>query len=334
MAARLLGRVAGAAALAAVLVVAAPPARSAPVVGNAPSAAAGVAGEGESLGPARLGVPAFTDDAAEPVDGPLSDDAVPVLAPDPGAPPAAEPPAAAPPASGSPPTVPGETPGPAAVPADGAAPPAAPPDGAAPTGRDAPPAGDGASPPGSAPGDELEPGDQPPGELEPGKEVQTPSDPSKPLPEIHIGEEGLPEPVRRTRQAILDAARSGDIEALRPVLEMSEMPPTLAKEDTGDPVAYLKGISGDLQGREILAILVDLLDAGWVVENPGTPQEMYVWPYFADIPVDRLTPPQLVELYRILTSADVDEMQAYDTWLFFKIGIGPDGTWHYFMVTE
>jgi len=61
---------------------------------------------------------------------------------------------------------------------------------------------------------------------------------------------------------------------------------------------------------------------------------MYVWPYFAEIPIDRLTPPQMVGLYRILTAADVDEMRAYDAWLFFKIGIGPDGTWHYFLVPQ
>ena len=157
---------------------------------------------------------------------------------------------------------------------------------------------------------------------------------TSPLPEVHYGEAGLPEPVRKTRAAILEAARGGDIEALRAVLETSEMPPVLARGDVGDPITFLKESSGDPEGREILAILIDLLEAGWVRLNPGEPGEMYVWPYFAAMPIDRLTPPQLVELYRILTAADVDEMRAYDSWLFFKIGIGADGTWHYFMVEE
>jgi hypothetical protein len=157
---------------------------------------------------------------------------------------------------------------------------------------------------------------------------------SSPLPDIHYGEEGLPEPVRKTRAAILEAARGGDIEALRAVLETSEMPPVLARGDIGDPITFLKESSGDPEGREILAILTDLLEAGWVRIDEGKPTEMYVWPYFAAIPIDRLTPSQLVELYRILTAADVDEMRAYDAWLFFKIGIGPDGTWHFFLVDE
>jgi|GEM_PF-222745 len=157
---------------------------------------------------------------------------------------------------------------------------------------------------------------------------------TSPLPEVHYGEAGLPEPVRKTRAAILEAARSGDIEALRAVLETSEMPPVLARGDVGDPITFLKESSGDPEGREILAILIDLLEAGWVRLNPGQPGEIYVWPYFAAMPIDRLTPQQLVELYRILTAADVDEMRAYDAWLFFKVGIGADGSWHYFMVDE
>lgn len=157
---------------------------------------------------------------------------------------------------------------------------------------------------------------------------------TSPLPEVHYGEAGLPEPVRKMRAAILEAARGGDIEALRAVLETSEMPPVLARGDVGDPITFLKESSGDQEGREILAILIDLLEAGWVRLNPGQPGEMYVWPYFAAMPIDRLTPQQIVELYRILTAADVDEMRAYDEWLFFKIGIGADGSWHYFMVDE
>jgi hypothetical protein len=100
---------------------------------------------------------------------------------------------------------------------------------------------------------------------------------TSPLPEVHYGEAGLPEPVRKTRAAILEAARGGDIEALRAVLETSEMPPVLARGDVGDPITFLKESSGDPEGREILAILIDLLEAGWVRLNPGQPGEMYVW---------------------------------------------------------
>lgn len=178
---------------------------------------------------------------------------------------------------------------------------------------------------------------------DPGGETDAPPPPAPPansgadngpLPEIHYGVEGLPEPVRKMRQAIIDAARTGDIEKLRPVFAMSKTPPELSKEPYKDPITYLKETSGDENGREILAILLDLLDAGWVHDGAGTPDEMYVWPYFSEIPVDRLTPPQEVELLRVLTASDVDEMRAYAAYLFYKIGIAPDGTWRFFMIAD
>ncbi len=66
----------------------------------------------------------------------------------------------------------------------------------------------------------------------------------------------------------------------------------------------------------------------------GTPQEMYVWPYFARYPLNRLPPPQEVELYRILTADDVEEMRDFGVYVFYRVGIGQDGTWHYFVAGE
>jgi len=154
------------------------------------------------------------------------------------------------------------------------------------------------------------------------------------LPQVHYGDADLPEPVRKTRAAILAAAKTGDISGLAPLLGDGATPMLSQSAPVGDPMTYLKEISGDPEGREVLAILADLLESGWVVVDQGTSQETYVWPYFAEIPVDRLTPPQIVELYRILTAADVDEMRAYGTWLFFRLTIAADGTWKTFLVPE
>lgn len=361
--ARVVDRPLAAAFAAALLLLAAGSAVSATVAGAPPSAASGLGEGSEGLGPARLGMPSIVgDDAGEETpplpmpgtpDGPAAvpfapqdePPAVPSIetVPEPVGPPSATPPdddvpaadepaapdaapdspTPAPPADAAPST---DAPPAADTPADAVPPDAGSPDAASP---DASP--DGAAP-GDMPADETPADDQPP----PGQQRAAPLGPdAPPLPEIHYGEEGLPEAVKRTRRAILDAAATGDIEALRPVLEMNEVPPSLSTElAIGDPIDFLKSTSGDPDGREILAILADLLEAGWVLKDAGTPQEMYVWPYFAEIPIDRLTPPQMVGLYRILTAADVDEMRAYDAWLFFKIGIGPDGTWHYFLVPQ
>lgn len=161
-----------------------------------------------------------------------------------------------------------------------------------------------------------------------------PQDPNKPIPEIHYGAEGLPPAVAKTRQALLDAAKTGDIGKLKDVIAANKFTPSFGKEKPADPVAYLKSQSGDPEGREVLAILTDLLETGWVHVNAGKPDEMYVWPYFAEVPIEKLTPPQLVELYRILTATDVEEMRAYDEYLFFKVGIAPDGTWKFFKVAD
>ncbi|MEH0073739.1 hypothetical protein V6L76_03985 [Pannonibacter sp. Pt2] len=155
-----------------------------------------------------------------------------------------------------------------------------------------------------------------------------------PVPEVHYGSEGLPAPVARMRDQLLDAARSGDVERMRMVLEGNEMMPTLSLAEIGDPIEFLKNSSGDGQGQEILAILLDVMEAGWVHVDAGTPQEMYIWPYFARYPFDKLTPAQKVEMYRVVTAADFAEMDAYGAWLFYRVGIGPDGTLHYFVAGE
>lgn len=144
----------------------------------------------------------------------------------------------------------------------------------------------------------------------------------------------LPERVRAMREKILDAIKTGEIESLRTVIESNELPPTFSIHEIADPIAYLKEQSGDGEGREILAILWDILESGWVKIGAGTPQEMYVWPFFAELPIDQLTPQQQVEAFRVVTSGDLEEMKAAGKYLFYKIGIGPDGTWHFFKVAD
>ncbi|MCC2112855.1 MAG: hypothetical protein KDJ16_12540 [Hyphomicrobiales bacterium] len=151
---------------------------------------------------------------------------------------------------------------------------------------------------------------------------------------MHYDTESLPPPVRRMREQILEAAETGDVNNLLPVLQSNELMPTLSLGETEDPILFLKLSSGDPDGREILAILIEVLEAGYVIADQGTPQEMYIWPYFARYPLHELTPPQQVELYKLLTSADVREMEEIGAYIFYRLGIGPDGTWHYFLAGE
>lgn len=150
------------------------------------------------------------------------------------------------------------------------------------------------------------------------------------MPEVFYGEDKLPEKVRDMRRRIMAATRTGDLQALRPVIESNEMPPALSGGDNDDPIATLKLLSGDDKGQEILAILQEILDAGYVHVDVGTPQDMYVWPYFARFKLDKLSPTQMVELFRIITAGDLEDMRDKGVYSFYRVGIGPDGTWHYF----
>ncbi|WP_040878479.1 hypothetical protein [Kaistia granuli] len=156
--------------------------------------------------------------------------------------------------------------------------------------------------------------------------------PDEPLPVIEYDVSKLPDPVKRLREKLLEAAKTGDIQQLKPIIDANRAPPNLgadANQDK-DPIAFLKSLSGDEDGREILAILSEVLDAGYVHVDVGTPQEAYIWPYFARYPINALTPPQMVELFRLLTSSDYDEMKSFGAYLFYRVGIAPDGTWTYF----
>lgn len=161
--------------------------------------------------------------------------------------------------------------------------------------------------------------------------TDTGADSSEPPPAIEYDVEKLPAPVKRLREQILEAAKTGDIEKLRPIVEANGEPPQFGFTQTDDPIAYLKSQSGDTEGREILAILSEVLEAGYVHVDVGTTEEMYIWPYFARYPLDKLTGPQMVEMFRLLTAGDYEDMKSYGTYLFYRLGITPTGEWSYFI---
>ena len=161
-----------------------------------------------------------------------------------------------------------------------------------------------------------------------------PTDPdaNEPPPEVIYDITKAPEPVRRMRELMVEAAASGDIERLRALMNPgpNQTQVLLETDDNTDPVAALKQLSGDEEGMEILAILIDILSTGFVHVDAGTPDEVYVWPYFAEKPLAMLTPPEKVELLRIVTAGDVAEMQELGNYNFFRLGIRPDGRWKFF----
>ncbi len=160
-------------------------------------------------------------------------------------------------------------------------------------------------------------------------------DPNAPLPEIIYDLDRLPPQVKRMRELIVEAAKSGDIETLRPLIGTGPDSTQLALGGIdGDPIEFLKGLSGDEEGQELLAILEEVFNAGYVHLDAGKPGELYVWPYFVAVPLDRLNARQKVELFKIVTAGDLEDMKTYGTYIFYRVGISPEGKWEFFVAGD
>lgn len=160
------------------------------------------------------------------------------------------------------------------------------------------------------------------------------TEPTTDVPGVHYDLSTLPPAVAAMREKIIAAARSGDEALIRSVIGLSSPPPVFSPTGEGDPIDILKAASGDTAGLEVLAILLDVLDAGWVVKGEGTAQVRYIWPYFAELPPSSLDRRQLVEVYRVLTAGDFEEMRAVGSYEFYRLEIAADGRWLMFMAGE
>lgn len=156
-----------------------------------------------------------------------------------------------------------------------------------------------------------------------------------PVPRILYDFDLLPEPVARMRRLIIEVCRGGNLEKLRPLIgeEPNATQLTLGALD-GDPIDFLRGSSGDEDGQEILAILLEVMEAGFVHLNPGTEQALYVWPYFFAVPLEELTARQRVELFKLVTAGDYQEMKAFGAYIFYRAAITPEGRWVYFVAGD
>ncbi|MBI4276191.1 MAG: hypothetical protein HY659_15970 [Rhizobiales bacterium] len=154
------------------------------------------------------------------------------------------------------------------------------------------------------------------------------------LPEIITDLTRLPAPVARMRERILTAARSGDLQKLVTVMQSNETLPIFTFSNDKDPLAYWKANYPDSGGIEVLSILTTILQTGFVHVDAGTPQEMYLWPYFARTEIKTLTPEQRVELFRIVTGSDYKDMIEFGAYNFYRLGISPDGTWQFFVAGD
>ncbi len=171
----------------------------------------------------------------------------------------------------------------------------------------------------------------------PKADTAAPQSPKARLPQVRYDTDGLPRAVVELREAMLAAIEAGEIEELRHIFDLSEIKPDIGAPPKTDSIAHWKSVAGDTQGREVLAALSLILDTGYVAVRRGSDIEnnqLYVWPYFAELPLSRLTSRQEVELLRLMPANVAREMKEKGKYTGWRLVIGADGTWHTFRKGE
>jgi hypothetical protein len=133
---------------------------------------------------------------------------------------------------------------------------------------------------------------------------------------------GLPEPVQRTHAALVEAARAGGYEALRPLIP-AEFSYTFGEPVEGRPIAYWRQIEAE-GGESPLDILDRILAMPYTLYR-GT----YIWPFAYDKQPDELTAHE-----RRILGEFADDFGAGSGYLGWRAGIEPDGRWAFFIAGD
>jgi hypothetical protein len=157
-----------------------------------------------------------------------------------------------------------------------------------------------------------------------------PQPPAPTRPEVIFDFNRLPDPIRETLQSIVVAAQTGNIDEMLPVLEENELPPMLSATAVSDPIAFWKKASADGKGQDILAAILNVFSSGFLRKGEGK-EAMYIWPYFAEMDLTKLTPAQEVDFYRVVPPPQGIEMKKTGKYTYYRGGIAADGVWHYFL---
>ncbi len=145
----------------------------------------------------------------------------------------------------------------------------------------------------------------------------------------------LPGPVRAKRDALIAAARAADMDAIKAIMDKEAMPVTVSFGGPDDPIAYLKETSADGQGREVLAILADLLEAPFAAMDGGDGKPVYVWPYLAaSDDLGKMTPADEVVAMQLLGYEGMKNERELGAWYSWRTFIGPDGDWQAFVAGD
>lgn len=139
--------------------------------------------------------------------------------------------------------------------------------------------------------------------------------------------QGLPTAVEDTRQALLEAAESGDYEALRPLVPAQGFEYTFGDTSEGGAIAYWQELERTTRERP-LETLAALLRMPYVLTRGA-----YVWPWAYTATSEGDLSAHEKELLAPVRSLDevIVEGTGYLGW---RTGIGPDGGWSFFVAGD
>jgi hypothetical protein len=132
---------------------------------------------------------------------------------------------------------------------------------------------------------------------------------------------GLPDAVNSKHAALLEAARSGDYEQLRPLIPRRFSYSFGASE--GDAIDYWKMVERD-SGERPIRILARILDMPYTLYRG-----MYVWPFAYD-----KQPNELTAYERRILGDLADDFGAGTGYLGWRAGIERDGRWAFFIAGD
>jgi hypothetical protein len=130
----------------------------------------------------------------------------------------------------------------------------------------------------------------------------------------------LPDEVEETRLGLLAAAQSGDVEALEPFVT-DRLSYTFGEPVEGGAIEYFRQL--EAQGQDPLGTLAKLLQLPYTLA-----QGNYVWPWVYSVQA-----PDLTDYEKQLLGEFADDF-ADQTYLGYRVGIAPDGTWIFFVAGD
>jgi hypothetical protein len=138
---------------------------------------------------------------------------------------------------------------------------------------------------------------------------------------------GLPSAVEATRVALLEAAESGDYEALRPLIPEAGFEYTFGGPVEGGPIGYWQELERTTDEKP-LETLAAVLNMPYTLSHG-----IYVWPFAYSL----ASATDLTSYERSLLAplGPIDRLFVPGTgYLGWRAGITPDGTWTFFVAGD